>query len=159
MKGRHRSEAAPPRSRHRLRTAAVPVLNHTRIHILSLTNTLAPLTNFPCVSAVSSLRRSPRRPSHPLFRVIEYRSLALPQCVSECACGPVCLTEALQGHCHGNLSKGSSCCSVTVHRSEGSHEKKGDCRGAEGGWRALTSGGKRTPEGWNSLPRIQGRAE
>lgn len=85
---------------------------------------------------MSSLQCNAGRPTHPhpLFRVIEYRSLALPQCVSECVSGRVCLPETLQGHCHGNLSTGSSRCAVTVHRSEGSRErKKGDCRGDKRG--------------------------
>lgn len=44
----------------------------------------------------------------------------------------MCLAGALQGHCHGNLSMGSSRCAVTEHRSQGSHEK-GDKRGTIGG--------------------------
>lgn len=125
MKGRHLSESTnglTPLSQHCRRVLCLI----THAYTFSVTDEHTRLlTNFPCVSAVSSLHCNSRRPTHPLFRVIEYRSLALPQCVSECACEPVCLTEALQGHCHGNLSKGSSRCSVTVHRSEGSHEKKG----------------------------------
>lgn len=129
-----------------------PVLpqTHTHTHFLSLTEKHThPLSNFPGVSAVSSLQCNSHRPTHlpntPL-RIIEYRSPSLPQCVSECVCGRACvcvcarLTEALQGHCHGNLSMGSSRCAVTEHRSQGSHEKgdkKGDRRGARGGWRML----------------------
>lgn len=49
-----------------------------------------PCSNFPGVSAVSSLQcDSPLSPPPPR-RIIEYRSLGfLPQCVSECSCGRV----------------------------------------------------------------------
>lgn len=94
-----------------------------------------PLSNFPCVSAVSSLQcNSPRLPT-PLatLRIIEYRSLAFAAVWKRvCLWTSVCLTGALQGHCHGNLSMGSSCCAVTEHRSPRSHEK-GDKRGTERG--------------------------
>lgn len=60
-----------------------------------------------------------------------------------------CLTEALQGHCHGNLSKGSSRCAVTEHRSQGSHEK-GDKRGlASAAVFGVLEVDKRSHEVWN----------
>lgn len=120
---------------------------HTHTHSLSLTEKhTQPLSNFPRVSAVSSLQCNSHRPTHtpntPLC-IIEYRSPSLPQCVSEWVCACVCcwLTEALQGHCHGNLRTGSSRCAVTEHRSRGSHEKgdkrEGTAGGPEGGCRML----------------------
>lgn len=84
------------------------------------------------------------------LRIIEYRSLAFAAvCKRVCLWTSVYLTGALQGHCHGNLSMGSSCCAVTEHRSQGSHEK-GDKRGlvsaAVFGVQEIE---KRSHEGWN----------
>lgn len=108
----------------------------THTHFLSLTDKHThPLSNFPCVSAVSSLQCNPHRPTHPSpppYNRISIACLAA-VCKRLCLWTSVFLPEALQGHCYGNLSMGSSSCAVTEHRSKGSHDK-GDRRGTIGGW-------------------------
>ena len=98
-----------------------------------------PLSNFPCVSAVSSLQcDSPLSPLDTL-RIIEYRSLAF---AAVCKRVCVCLTTALQGHRHGNLSMGVL--SLRCHRPQvtgvtwnGGQEGGPWGGGARGGWWAL----------------------
>lgn len=112
-------------------------LTHTRNHFLSLTDKHS-LSNFPCVSAVSLLQCNPHRPTHPSAPPYNRISIACLAAVCKLVClwMSMFLTEALQGHCYGNLRMGSSSCVVTEHRSQGSHEKQ-DKRGTIGGWRML----------------------
>lgn len=111
---------------------------HTKTHAHPLSVTLTdkhthPLSNFPCVSAVSSLQCDAPLSPFTTLRIIEYRSLAFAAvCKRVCLWTSVRLTGALQGYRHGNLSMGSSCSAVTEHRSQRSHEK-GDKRGTIGG--------------------------
>lgn len=107
----------------------------THTHSLSLTDKHThPLSNFPCVSAVSSLQCNSHCPTHPHpppYNRISIACLAA-VCKRVCVWTSACLTEAPQGRCHGNLSKGSSSSAVTEHRSQGSHEE-GDHRGGQEG--------------------------
>lgn len=116
---------------------------HTQMHthFLSLTDKHThPLSHFPCVSAVSSLQCNSPHPPPPLPPHIPYNRISIARlaavCKQVCLWTSVCLAEALQGHCHGNLSMESSRSAVTEHRSQGSHEM-GGCRGIRGGWRVL----------------------
>lgn len=67
---------------------------HTNAHPLSVTywQTHSPSLSFPlclCSELTAVELSSPPPPHTP--RIIEYRSLALPQCVSKCVCGRVCV--------------------------------------------------------------------
>lgn len=109
-----------------------------------------PRSNFPRVSAVSSLQcdSPPPNPLLATLRIIEYRSLAFAAvCKRVLLWTSVCLTGALQGHRYGNLSMGSFRCAVTEHRVTGVTWKGGQEGVGErcGAW--YTGGRGEEPQG------------
>lgn len=128
------------RETHKLSGSAPPLSNdkcsvsssymHTNTHPLSVTlpDKHAHTLTLVLISPVSLqwAHCSATLLSSPLLatlRIIEYRSLAFAAvCKRVCLWMSVCLTGALQGHRHSNLSMGSFRCAVTEHRSQGSHE-------------------------------------